>query len=136
MKKLVLLCFLSFSFWSCSLDDESVNFHYEFIPIESVSMPDTYTYGAVHTITYTYLNHSTCHVFHDLYYVAEDSTRTVAVINQVYEGSNCIGVDDNLIERSFDFKPMNYGSYIFKFWTGMNENDEDEFLIYEILVEE
>lgn len=136
MKKLFLLCFLSFSFWSCSLDDDSYNFHYEFIPIESVSMPDSFTYGEIHTISYSYFNQSTCHVFHDLYYMAEDSTRTVAVINQVFENSNCEPVDDNLIERSFNFKPMEYGSYIFKFWTGVNENDEDEFLIYEILVEE
>jgi hypothetical protein len=31
---------------------------------------------------------------------------------------------------------MESGTYIFKFWTGVDENEEDEFLIYEILIEE
>lgn len=136
MKKLFFLCFLSFSFWSCDLDDDSVNIYYEFIPTESVSMPDSFNLGALNTITYTYLNNSTCHYFYDLYYVAEDNTRTVAVINAIYDGSNCTELDDNLIERSFDFYPLESGTYSFKFWTGVDENEEDEFLIYEILVEE
>ena len=136
MKRLILLCLLSISFGSCSLNDDSVNFHYEFIPIESISMPDSFTYGAIHTVSYTYYKPSTCHVYHDLYYVAEDSTRTVALINTVYDNSNCNPLEDDLIERSFDFKPLNYGTYVFKFWTGVNEEDEDEFLIYEILVEQ
>jgi len=136
MKKLILLCFISFSFWSCTLDDDSDNFYYEFIPIENVSMPDSFTFGAVHTISYTYFRPSTCHVFRDLYYVPEDNTRTVAVINTVYEEGNCNPLTDELVERSFDFQPLENGTYIFKFWAGVDENDEDEFLVYEILVEE
>ena len=112
------------------------NFHNELIPIESVSMPDSFNLSTLNTITYTYLNNSSCHYFRDLYYVAEDNTRTVAVINTVLDESNCIELDDNLIERSFDFQPLESGTYIFKFWTGVDENEEDEFLIYEILVEE
>lgn len=136
MKKLFLICFLSLSFWSCDSDDDSYHFYYEFIPIESVSMPDSFNLDTLNTITYTYLNNTTCHYFHDLYYVAEDSTRTVAVINAIYDGSNCTELDENLIERSFDFQPWESGAYIFKFWIGLDENEEDEFLIYEILVEE
>jgi hypothetical protein len=136
MKRLILLCFLSFSFWSCSLDSDTENFYNVFVPIESVTIPESFTYGVVHSISFSYYRPSTCHFYQDLYYVADDNTRTVAVINTVYEKSNCELLTENLIERSFDFKPLDYGSYVFKFWTGVNENDEDEFIIYEIVVAE
>lgn len=136
MKKLFFLSVLVLSFWSCSLDDGSANFHNEFTPIESVTMPENFIYDSINTISFTYYRPSTCHYYHDLYYVPNDNTRTVAVISTVYEDSNCTLLEGDLIERSFDFKPLNYGTYVFKFWTGVNENDEDEFLIYEILVEE
>lgn len=136
MRKLIFLSFLTMLFWSCSLNDDTPNFHNEAIPIESVSMPTSFLYNEINTISYTYYRPSTCHVFYDLYYVAENSTRTVAVINSVYDDENCITLNEEPIERSFQFVPLNYGTYTFKFWTGVDENDEDEFLIYEILVEE
>lgn len=134
MKKLLLFCLFSYFLWSCSLGDDTDDFIYELVPIESVSVPDTLVLDSVHTFVYTYNSPSTCHAFHDLYYVAEDSTRTVAVINTVFDNSNCTPLEDNLIERTFDFRPSNTGTYIFKFWQGLDENDEDQYLIYEIPV--
>ena len=136
MKKLFLFCFILSSLWSCSLNDDSNNFSYEFVPIESVSMPDTFLLEVVHTLEYTYYRPTTCHGFYDLYYVPEDNERTVAVINIVFDNSNCEPLVDNLIEKTFDFKPLNTGTYIFKFWQGLDENDEDLYLVYEITVEE
>ena len=136
MKRLVLLCILSFSLWSCSLENDTANFYNEFVPVESVTIPESFTYGVVHSISFSYYRPSTCHFFQDLYYVAEDNTRTIAVINTVYEESDCELLVDNLIERTFDFKPMEYGTYVFKFWTGVDENDVDEFITFEIVVAE
>ncbi len=136
MKKLFLFCFILFSSWSCSLNDDSDNFSYEFVPIESVSMPDTFLLEAVHTIEFTYYRPTSCHAFYDIYYVPEDNERTVAVLNTVFDYNNCEPLEDNLIEKTFNFKPLNPGTYIFKFWQGLDENDEDQYLVYEITVEE
>jgi hypothetical protein len=136
MKKLVLFCFILSSLWSCTLSDDTDNYNYEFVPIESVSIPDTFILGAVHTIVYTYYRPTTCHGFYDIYYVSEDNERTVAVINTVFDNSNCEPLEDNLIEKTFNFKPLNTGTYIFKFWQGLDENEEDLYLVYEISVEE
>lgn len=122
--------------WSCTLSDDTDNYNYEFVPIESVSIPDTFILGAVHTIVYTYYRPTTCHGFYDIYYVSEDNERTVAVINTVFDNSNCEPLEDNLIEKTFNFKPLNTGTYIFKFWQGLDENEEDLYLVYEISVEE
>jgi hypothetical protein len=140
MKKLFLFCFILSTLWSCSLDDDSdnysyANFSYEFVPIENVSMPDTFVLYASHTIEYTYYRPTTCHGFYDLYYASEDNERTVAVMNVVFD-TDCEPLEDNLIEKSFNFKPLQTGRYIFKFWQGEDENDEDQYLVYEITVEE
>ena len=126
-------------FWSCSLEDDSDNFDYEFVPIENVSIADTLIVNSVHTIVYSYYRPSTCHGFFDLYYKAEDNERTVAVINTVFDNSNCESLeqnDDNLIEKTFNFKPLHEETYVFKFWTGVDDNGDDEFLTYEVVVEE
>ncbi len=139
MKKLFLICFVISLVLSCSLDDDSDNFEYELVPIESVSMPDTFVRGAIHTIVYSYYRPTTCHGFHNLYYVSEDNERIVGVVNTVFDNTNCEALEENsenLIERTFDFKPLNTGTYIFKFWQGLDENEEDMYLEYEILVEE
>lgn len=134
MKKLLLFCLFAYFVWSCSLGDDTNDFNYEFVPIESVIVPDTLVLDSVHTFEFTYKSPSTCHAFHDIYYLAEDSTRTVAVINIVFDNTNCETLEDNSIERTFDFKPLNRETYIFKFWQGLDENDEDQYLIYEIPV--
>ena len=139
MKKLFLICFVFASLLSCSLGDDSDNFVYELVPIESVSMPDTFVLNAVHTIVYSYYRPTTCHGFYNLYYVSEDNKRTVGVINTVFDNSSCEALEENsenLIEKTFNFKPINTGTYIFKFWQGLDENEEDLYLVYEISVEE
>ena len=136
MKKFIATCFIISLFWSCSLEDDSVIFRNELVAIESVSMPINFAHQQIHNISYTYYRPSTCHLFQSLYHVAENNTSTVAVINSVYEDDNCETLTEELVERSFEFTPLNYGEYVFKFWTGVDDNGEDEFLIYEIVVEE
>ncbi|MBT8393239.1 MAG: hypothetical protein HKO81_04345 [Flavobacteriaceae bacterium] len=139
MKKLFFFVFILYSFWSCSLGDDTDSFNYEFVPIENVTIADTLVLDAVHTVVYSYYRPTSCHGFHDLYYSAEDNERTVAVINAVYDNSDCEPLEensDNLIERTFNFKPLNTGTYVFKFWQGLDENDEDQYLVFEIPVED
>jgi hypothetical protein len=139
MKKLFFLGFVIASVWSCSVDD-SVNqgFSFEILPIESVTIPDEMNFGEVYTINYTYFKPSSCYFFHDLYYIAENNIRTVAVINKVLEGSEnviCESLIDVLQERSFDFVVnQNGGTYVFKFWQGEDENGEDVYLVHEVTI--
>ena len=134
MKKLFLFGFIIAAFWSCSLDDSSnVDFQFEILTVESASVPNEMHFGEVYTINYSYFRPSTCHAFNDLYYVAEDNTRTVAVINTVINNSTCQDLTDELVERSFSFfVQSNSNSIIFKFWQGEDENGEDTYLIFEV----
>lgn len=134
MKRLILVCFSLMMFWSCSNDDDYLNYYYEFMPIESIELPEQFILGQVYNINYTYYRPSTCHGFHDLYYYADSNERTVAVINIVYEDNNCEPLTDELIERSFNFKPLDYQTYVFKIWQGEDEYGEEIYLTYEIPV--
>ena len=138
MKKLFYFGLIIAAFWSCSLDDSAnEEFHFEILPIENASVPDEMSFNEVYTIGYSYFRPSTCHGFNDLYYVAENNTRTVAVINTVIDNNACEGLIGELIERSFSFFVQNNsGSIIFKFWQGEDENGQDVYLIFEVPIVE
>ena len=55
-------------FLSCSLnDDNRVNFDFDYVPIEEVSIPEEFVLGEIYQIEITYYRPSTCHDFHDFY---------------------------------------------------------------------
>ena len=134
MKKLVALSLALFLFVSCSIDDDSPNFSFEILPIESVDIPDEFTLGEVYPITVSYFKPSTCHSFKEFYYLKENNERTVAAINYVFEDKTCEALIDELVEVTFNFIVTSNGSYIFKFWQGEDINGEDQYLIIEVPV--
>lgn len=137
MKKLFFSCLILLSCWSCSLeDDDYVNYNFEFIPIQEVDIPSSFIIGETYQIKLHYNRPSSCHVFHDLYYDSDGPERTIAVVNVVYDNSNCEDLENSLIERSFNFSVIYDQVYIFKFWQGEDENGEDIYLIYEVPVVE
>lgn len=139
VKKTILITLVIFSFLSCSVDNDNPTYHFEFIPIENVELPEAFEYGNVYDIEYSYFKQSTCHHFNDLYYEPSGNTRTVAVINRVYHESSdviCEELIDQLETRTFRFHVIDTNdSIVFRFWQGVDENGEDEFLIIEVPIE-
>ncbi|MFD1161648.1 MULTISPECIES: hypothetical protein [Hwangdonia] len=136
MKKLVALSLALFLFASCSLDDDSQNYSFEILPIESVDIPDEFTLGETYPITVSYFKPSTCHSFKEFYYLRENNERTVAAINYVFNNNSCDTLTDELVEATFNFIVTSNGSYIFKFWQGEDASGEDQYLIIEVPVTE
>jgi hypothetical protein len=134
MKKLFLSSLFLILFASCSLDDNSVNYNLEILPIESVEIPDSFTLGETYPITVSYFKPSTCHAFREFYYLKNNNERTVAVINYDYIDNNCTDLTDELVEATFNFIVTSNGSYIFKFWQGVDDNDVDQYLTIEVPV--
>ncbi|WP_203256696.1 hypothetical protein [Hyunsoonleella ulvae] len=134
MKKFLILSCLVTLLFSCSLDDDSTNFSVEILPIESVDIPDEFTLGEVYPITVTYERPSNCHAFREFYYARHNNERTVAVVNTVFEQNTCEDLTDETLTATFNFQVTSNGSYIFKFWQGKDDNDEDIFLEIEVPV--
>ena len=141
MKKLILILVVILA-WGCSTDDAVVDeFSFEILPIRQViDMPESVNYNDVYTIRYTYSLPSTCHTFSDLYYLTEGQVRTVAVISRVLEESDtiiCETLEEDLIEGTFQFTVLNNaGTYIFRYWHGVDENGIDQYLVYEVPIEQ
>ncbi|MGC1205683.1 MAG: hypothetical protein WA839_12460 [Flavobacteriaceae bacterium] len=136
MKRLLVLCLTLVLFASCSLDDDSTNYSFEILPVESVDIPDEFVLGETYPITVSYFRPSTCHSFREFYYLKENNERTVAPVNYVFEQNNCESLEENLVEATFNFMVTSNGSYIFKFWQGEDANNEDQYLILEVPVVE
>ncbi|WP_445718571.1 hypothetical protein [Flavobacterium sp.] len=132
MKKLVLLVSLLFLFNSCQLDEN--NFTVEILPVHTVEIPSEFVLGEVYQITMEYYRPSNCHSPYGVYYEKDLNTRTCAVQNLVEERSNCAPVENILVQETFNFHVTNTGNYVFKFWTGTDDQGNDTFIIHDIPV--
>ncbi|GAA4235621.1 hypothetical protein GCM10022291_18040 [Postechiella marina] len=136
MKRLFILSFILVLFSACSTDDNYPNYDLEILPVESVDIPDEFELGEAYPITISYLKPTSCHQFSELYYVKSTNERTVAIIDYVFDGNDCETLENELVETTFNFIVNSNGSYIFKFWQGKNDQDEDQYLIIEVPVVE
>jgi len=135
MRKILILISAFLFLSSCNLDDgDSKNYSLKLLPIEEVEIPSSFLIGETYTITLKYFNPTDCYTLNGLYYDKHLNTRTIAVQALVRQDTNCEDTSDFLVETTFDFKAMNTGTYIFKFWHGKDLNNEDIFLEYEIPV--
>ncbi len=132
MKKLILLVSILFLFNSCQLDEN--NFSVEILPVHNVEIPSEFVLGEVYQITMEYYRPSNCHSPYGVYYEKDLNVRTCAVQNLVEERGNCAPVENILVRETFNFHVTNTGNYVFKFWTGTDDNGEDTFLIYDVPV--
>ena len=134
MKKLILLLVTVITFSSCLPDDNEPKFRLELLPIESVELPQEFVLGQTYTIMVRYFRPTDCHFYDGIYYEKDLNVRTFAIRNAVNTNNTCLALDNVLIEQTFDFYVTSNGSYIFKFWQGVNEEGDNIFLEYEIPV--
>lgn len=133
MKRLLILSLTLILFVSCDVDDDD-DYRLDVLPIENVTMPETFTLGETYPITVSYFRPTSCHSFKDFYYLKNNNERTVAIINYELIDDDCVILEDELVDATFNFIVTSNGSYIFKFWQGVDENNEDQYLIIEVPV--
>lgn len=121
-------------FASCDIDDDSMNYSFEILPVESVEIPDEFELGETYPIKVSYYRPTSCHSFKEFYYQKENNIRTVAPIMYVIEDDTCETLEDEIAEATFNFVVTSNGSYIFKFWQGEDTEGEDQYLEIEVPV--
>ena len=131
-KALILLAGLIL--FSCNSSDDSLYNYQDPMLIELVDLPEEFVLNEEYEITITYLKPTTCHVFNDILYQEDNNISTVIVIGTVFQNNgNCTDLNTES-QASFNFTANNIGSYIFKFWKGLDDNGEDIYLIVEVPV--
>ena len=129
MKKLVLLLLVSLIGVSCSIsDDDSNNYSYEILPVESFEIPSSFELGQIYTIKLMYKLPSDCHTNPSLYFEKNGQIRTVAVQSFVANRDDCNFIaNEDVYELTFKFEVVNSEAYVFKFYKGEDENGEPIF---------
>jgi hypothetical protein len=135
MKKIALFLALVITLFSCSTNnDDSENFNFSVLPIESYTLPDSFTMGETYVITLKYQRPTSCHIYQGLYYAKNLNTRTIAIQSAVNANQVCTLEIPPLSEVSFNFLVTTTGSYVFKFYKGKDAADKNLFEEVEIQV--
>ncbi|WGH74593.1 hypothetical protein P8625_10885 [Tenacibaculum tangerinum] len=129
MKKNLILFVSVCTLYSC-LNDDSPNFSYEFLKVDSATTPESFTFGEVDTIKIKYTLPNGCYTFNGLYYQKIDTTRIVAATAIVALKDACTE-EIRQEEYAFPVEALQEEDYVFKFWKGKNEEGKD---VYEEVV--
>ncbi len=129
---LAAISFLSYS--SCSIDD-GTNFHFTPLVIVNAELPDSFVFGETYDIPVTYIIPDGCTFFNGFDVIqTESTTREVAVIGSVLtDEESCITLA-NETTTSFEFLVRFTGTYFFRFWSGVDENGQQQYIEIEVPV--
>lgn len=115
---------------SCSIDDPDRYNNY-ILPVESYTLPTTFTVGALHEIKLKYQKPTACYNYAGVYFHKgvdpESFIRTIGVYANTKVGEDCSEALPPLSEVSFNFAPQKAGTFTFKFYIGDDEEDEPIF---------
>jgi hypothetical protein len=134
MKKIVLLLLILLTLNSCSVGNDGPDYHYEVLPVDSYIVPQSFTLGETYQIKVKYKRPSSCHYFQGFYYEKDGYTRTIAVQTSVLEDDDCVPLDEEPVEASFNFQCTTTSPYLFKFYKGEDAEGNNIFDEVEIPV--
>lgn len=146
MKKILLLLLMAFAVNSCSSDEDGPEVYYELIPIYRCEMPYRFTAGETYDLNMIFKMPTTCHAYKGIYIEGEGNVKTIAIQSIVYKRNDCqpINYDSTNAQQptgeptseKFKFTASGPGTtYIFKLWTGKNEQGEDTYYEVEVPVD-
>lgn len=131
----ILFCILiTLSFHSCSIDDET-NFNFVQLEVVEANLPDSFNLNETVTVNVTYLRPNDCTFFRGFDIVPEDrTTRSVAIVGSlITDNQGCIDVNQQ-VETSFNFEVLYPETYLFRFYTGTDENGVAQFMEIQVPV--
>lgn len=127
-KKLNVLTFFKSLFLGLVLyfiagcEPDEPNFHLELLPFESVEFPENFQLGQTYSIPFTYFRKSTCHAHDGIQVISFLNYRTLAIQNSVFHNNDCLPLENQLYEGTFDFKVIYLNTYVFRIFKGRDEN--------------
>jgi hypothetical protein len=136
MRKLFFICVVSgllLQTVSCSLNDDSPNFHFKPLQITSAVVPDSFELNETYQITVNYTLPDACTDFGGWDVTKSDTTiRNVVVFGRVRTDQEVCTPLAQEAQASFDFICIYDEPYTFRFWQGEGEDGEQEY--FEVIV--
>jgi hypothetical protein len=119
---------------ACDIGDDEVNYHFVTLEIIEVSMPESFTLNETYEIGVTVLVPNGCTQFEGFDVVSGDTTvRNVVAIGTERVDLACAEVISE-VEASFDFLCLYPETYLFRFWTGEDDQGVPQYLEIEVPV--
>jgi len=135
MKRYILILLTAIFVLSCNLDDGASDTSYEMLPIESIQLPSEFVLHEEYDIDFTFIRPTNCHAYQNVFSVAENETRTLAVKSIVYANPNCEAItENNIATQSFKFTVLYNQIYVFRIWKGADEFGEGIYEVVEVPV--
>lgn len=123
MKKYIVILLTALFVCSCNLDDGTNETSNVVLPIESIQLPSEFVLNEEYDIPFTFVRPTDCHSYENIFVIAENETRTIAVKSVVYINPNCVALtENNIAEQSFKFKVLYDQTYVFRIWKGIDES--------------
>ncbi|MCX2718606.1 hypothetical protein [Lentiprolixibacter aurantiacus] len=120
--------FLLLGLSACDLEDDGIKYHFVPLQITSVDVPDSFTLNETYEISATFIRPSNCVFFEGFDVRQLDTTvRNVVVIGSEIDNRECTQVVEEVTE-TFNFLVIYDQTYVFRFWTGEDENGESQYL--------
>ncbi|WP_338350745.1 hypothetical protein [Nonlabens tegetincola] len=123
LKSLLLSLFVVLSMVSCSIEDDGPQIAYSAAKVVEVNMPDTLDFGTTHIVTLKIEKPAECFVFSGFEVIPTLNERTVTPV-LVYNANDCFAENNpnNVIEEevNLNFIAASNGSYVFKFFNGLD----------------
>jgi len=133
MKRYILILITVFAFSACTSNNNDTNYHFEYVPITDVNVPDEFLFGETYQITITYELPNGCYSFYSNDYIYENTSRIIGTIAIVDEESTCTQAT---VEGQYTINVQARQSedYTFKFWQGTDNQGVDQYLIVNVPV--
>ena len=135
MKRNIFICFLiAVAFQSCSIEDDT-NFNFVQLEVVEANLPEAFNLNETVTIDLTYLRPNDCTFFRGLDVVPEArTTLNVGIVGSLFtDNEDCTDVNQE-IETSFNLEVLFSETYLFRFYTGTDENGVAQFMEIEVPV--
>ncbi len=119
---------------ACDIGEDEVNYHFVSLATLAVDMPEEFRLNETYEIGVTVLEPNGCTEFEGFDILPEDTTiRRVVAIGTEQNDVPCTEALSE-VETSFDFICLYPGTYVFRFWTGKNQDGVDQFMEFEVPV--
>lgn len=127
---LLFITTLSLTFVSCLDNDDSKPINYVPLAIDSISMPDSGSFGTNIKITPYLRIKENCQAFQNFGYTLEGpNTRNVIAWGVEENGPSCKDSKTLSVSSFFYFRPNYPGTYTLNFWAGKDVETNEEIVI-------
>ncbi|MDG1571428.1 hypothetical protein OZ410_03815 [Robiginitalea sp. M366] len=118
----------------CDVNDDDVDYHFVTLNIVDAVLPQSFQQNQTYEILVTYQLPNGCTSFEGFDIISEDTTiRRVVAIGSKRDGQACTQAIEE-VQTSFQFICLYSDTYVFRFFTGLDENDVPQYMEYEVPV--